>query len=169
MKKISIISKVAAAAILGTVFLTGCGGGGGSSSTADGIQATDGYIGGSGRVMLGGTAEDNVTTTGKGFMSFKGSSAGKEIIIKGLYTLSMEDLKFLSHEFVDRGAKFVYIFNHEGGIINKAPEHPINLSTIFKELKERFNVKGGGRDFISIKTDKTLEIGDYLWSIVKSQ
>lgn len=93
----------------------------------------------------------------------------KKVIMKGLYLLSMEDLKFLSHEFINRGADFVYLFNKEGGIINKKPELPLDLKDLLKNLKEKFNVKGGGRDFISIKADKTLEIGDYLWKLVKLQ
>ena len=94
---------------------------------------------------------------------------GKEFIIKGLYLLSMEDMKFLSHEYIERGAHFVYLFNKEGGIINKAPSLPLNLVDVLKELKDKFGVRGGGRDFLSIKTDKTLEIGEYLWNVTKSQ
>jgi len=94
---------------------------------------------------------------------------GKRFIIKGLYRLSMEDMKFLSHEYIERGAHFVYLFNKEGGIINKVPSFSLNLSDVLKNLKEKFGVKGGGRDFLSIKTDKTLEIGEYLWNMIKSQ
>ena len=94
---------------------------------------------------------------------------GKKFIIKGLYRLSMEDMKFLSHEYIERGAHFVYLFNKEGGIINKVSSFSLNLSDVLENLKEKFGVKGGGRDFLSIKTDKTLEIGEYLWNMIKSQ
>ena len=94
---------------------------------------------------------------------------GKKFVIKGLYLLSMEDMKFLSHEFIERGAKFVYLFNKESGIINKDSSFPLNFKDLLEKLKENFGVRGGGRDFLSIKTDKTLEIGEYLWNMIKSQ
>jgi alanyl-tRNA synthetase len=94
----------------------------------------------------------------------------KEIYINYLSNLDENDLIYLSKKLINDKTKFIFIYNDEFGIINKNKIFDLNLSEILNELKDKFNIKGGGKDYISLKIEnKGKEIEKFLWEKVKLQ
>jgi len=84
--------------------------------------------------------------------------------------LESEDLIYLSKKLISKGTNFIFLYNDDAGIINKNESSNIDLFKILNEIKEKFNIKGGGKDFITLKIDKKgREIEKFLWEKIKLQ
>ena len=106
MTKFSMISKVAATAILGAVLFTGCGSSDSTTSstptstdkndtipvvpdlnetnaTTTDMQLTDGYLAGTGRIMVDGVEKSGIKAMGEGKISFNGKANKSITIVKG--------------------------------------------------------------------------------------
>jgi len=84
--------------------------------------------------------------------------------------LESEDLIYLSKKLISKGTNFIFLYNDDAGIINKNESSNIDLFKILNEIKEKFNIKGGGKDFITLKIDKKgKEIEKFLWEKIKLQ
>jgi len=71
---------------------------------------------------------------------------------------------------ISKGTNFIFLYNDDAGIINKNESSNIDLFKILNEIKEKFNIKGGGKDFITLKIDKKgREIEKFLWEKIKLQ
>lgn len=92
----------------------------------------------------------------------------KPLFICYLPYLESEDLIYLSKKLLSNKTNFVFVYNDEVGIINKNELVDIDLFKILNEIKENFKLKGGGKDYITLKVDKKgKEIENYLWQKIK--
>lgn len=94
----------------------------------------------------------------------------EKILMTYLPYLESEDLIYLSKKLISKDTNFIFVYNDEVGIINKNKSSNINLFKILNEIEEKFNVKGGGKDFITLRIDKKgKEIEKFLWEKIKLQ
>jgi len=94
----------------------------------------------------------------------------EKILMTYLPYLESEYLIYLSKKLISKDTNFIFVYNDEVGIINKNKSSNINLFKILNEIEEKFNVKGGGKDFITLKIDKKgKEIEKFLWEKIKLQ
>jgi len=94
----------------------------------------------------------------------------EKILMTYLPYLESEYLIYLSKKLISKDTNFIFVYNDEVGIINKNKSSNINLFKILDEIEEKFNVKGGGKDFITLKIDKKgKEIEKFLWEKIKLQ
>lgn len=94
--------------------------------------------------------------------------SNKDIYMNYFYYLNDDDLINLVKKVINNNIKFIFIYNDQFGIINKDKNYDLDLFQILEELKVRFNIKGGGKEFISLKLEeKGKEIEKFLWEKVK--
>ncbi|MGB9843793.1 hypothetical protein, partial [Thermodesulfovibrio yellowstonii] len=91
-----------------------------------------------------------------------------EIYINYFPFFDSVDLLYLTKKLILNKTNFTYLYNDEFGVINKKENFNLNLFLILDELKKRFNVKGGGKEFLSLKIEgKGKEIEKFLWEKIK--
>jgi len=92
----------------------------------------------------------------------------EEIYINYFPFFDSDDLLYLTKKLILNKTNFIYLYNDEFGVINKKESFDLNLFEILDELKKRFNVKGGGKEFLSLKIEgKGKEIEKFLWEKIK--
>lgn len=95
-------------------------------------------------------------------------SSNKNIYMNYFYYLSDDDLIYLVKKVINNNIKFIFIYNDQFGIINKDKNYDLDLFQILEELKVRFNIKAGGKEFMFLKLEKKgKEIEKFLWEKVK--
>lgn len=95
-------------------------------------------------------------------------TSNKDIYMNYFYYLNDEDLIYLVKKIINNNIKFAFIYNDQFGVINKNKDFNVDLIQILEELKTKFNIKGGGKEFISLKLEgKGKEIEQFLWEKVK--
>jgi alanyl-tRNA synthetase len=89
-------------------------------------------------------------------------------VFESIEFLDQEDLIYLGKEFIKNGANFVYLYNKNFGVIFLNEIKNLNYDIILSKLKDSFNIKGGGKDFISIKLNENgKEIEKFLWKMIE--
>ncbi|MBC7194245.1 MAG: alanyl-tRNA editing protein [Caldisericia bacterium] len=98
------------------------------------------------------------------------NSKDKDFIFDNLNFLNQEDFIFIGKELIKKGALFVFLYNSEVGVIFSSEKLNLNLKDLLIKLIEKFDLKGGGKDFLSIKLNNNgKEIEKFLWEEIKLQ
>jgi alanyl-tRNA synthetase len=104
------------------------------------------------------------------FINLYISTKNENIVFDNLDLLNQEDLIYIGKELIKKGSLFVFLYNKENGLIFSSENINLNLKDLLSKLIEKFNIKGGGKDFLSIKTDnKGKEIEKFLWEKIRLQ
>lgn len=89
-------------------------------------------------------------------------------VLEEINFLNQEDFIYIGKELIKSGANFVFLYNKESGVIFINELQNLNYEIILSKLKENFNIKGGGKDFISIKLiNNGKEIEKFLWQMIE--
>lgn len=98
------------------------------------------------------------------YLKFKNEKS----IFENIEFLEQGDFIFLGKELIKKGANFVFLYNKNSGVIFLNEIENLNYDIILSKLKEKFNLKGGGKEFISLKLNGDgKEIEKFLWEMIK--
>ncbi len=104
------------------------------------------------------------------FMNLYLKYKGGDFVFDNLNFLNQEDFIYIGKELIKNGALLVFLYNKDIGVIFLSEKIKLNLNDLLIKLIEKFNVKGGGKDFLSIKLNNNgKEIENFLWSKIRLQ